>query len=58
MRATPAALAAHLPGDTSTELKTLRNWLQTALTSAPDETEHYLLAAKESYMRVMVAIYW
>jgi len=50
-----AALAVHLPGDASAELRTLRDWLQAAQTSAPDETEHYLLAAKESYMRVMVA---
>lgn len=50
-----AALAAHLPGDTSTEVRTLRDWLQAALTRAPDETENHLLAAKESYMRVMVA---
>ena len=37
------------------EVGVLRSWLQAALTRAPDETEHHLLAAKESYMRVMVA---
>ena len=33
----------------------LRNWLQTALLEAPQQTEHHLLAVKESYMRVLVA---
>jgi len=50
-----AALATDLPGTASTEVGALRDWLQTALTLAPEETEHHLLAVKESYMRVMVA---
>jgi len=50
-----AALAARLPGDASTEVTAMRDWLQAAQARAPDETEHHLLAAKESYMRVMVA---
>lgn len=33
----------------------LRNWLQSALLEAPQQTEHHLLAVKESYMRVLVA---
>jgi CDP-4-dehydro-6-deoxyglucose reductase len=50
-----ATLAVHLPTDASREIGTLRDWLQSALTHAPDETEHHLLAAKDSTMRVMVA---
>ena len=50
-----AALAAHLPGAASIEVGALRDWLRTTLTHTPDETEHYLLAVKESTMRVMVA---
>lgn len=49
------ALTAQLSGDASREVRALRDWLQTALMAVPDETEHRLLAAKESYMRVMVA---
>jgi len=50
-----ATLATHLPGDAGKEAGTLRDWLQDAQTRAPDETEHHLLAARESTMRVMVA---
>ncbi len=49
------ALAARLPADAGKEVGTLRDWLQAALTHTPDQTEHHLLAVKESYMRVMVA---
>jgi CDP-4-dehydro-6-deoxyglucose reductase, E3 len=50
-----AALAAHLSGDASMEVGTLRDWLHAALAHAPDEGEQHLLAVKESTMRVMVA---
>jgi len=50
-----AALTAQLPGEARTEIGALRDWLQAALTRAPDETENHQLAAKESTMRVMVA---
>jgi CDP-4-dehydro-6-deoxyglucose reductase len=50
-----AALTEHLPADARHDVGTLRDWLQSALARAPDETEHHLLAAKESYMRIMVA---
>ena len=50
-----AALATNLSGAASTEVGTLRDWLQTALANAPDETEQHLLAVKESTMRVMLA---
>jgi CDP-4-dehydro-6-deoxyglucose reductase, E3 len=50
-----AMLAAQLPAEAGLEVGALRDWLQAALTRAPDETEHHLFAAKESYMRVMVA---
>lgn len=50
-----AALTTQLPGESRTEIGALRDWLQAALTRAPDETENHQLAAKESTMRVMVA---
>jgi CDP-4-dehydro-6-deoxyglucose reductase len=50
-----AALIANLPGEASTEIGALREWLQTALTRVPDEAIQHQLAAKESTMRVMVA---
>lgn len=50
-----AILIANLSGEAGTEIGALREWLQTALTRAPDETVHHQLAAKESTMRVMVA---
>ncbi len=50
-----ATLSANLPGNASTKIGALRDWLQAALTRVPDETEHHQLAAKESTMRVMVA---
>ncbi|HJX18354.1 MAG TPA: 2Fe-2S iron-sulfur cluster-binding protein [Acidiferrobacterales bacterium] len=50
-----SALTAQLPGEARTEIGALRDWLQAALTRAPDETENHQLAAKESTMRVMVA---
>ena len=50
-----AVLAAHLPGEAAKEVGKLRDWLQAALTRAPDEVEYHLLAARESAMRVMVA---
>jgi CDP-4-dehydro-6-deoxyglucose reductase, E3 len=50
-----AALATQLPDDARREVGALRDWLQTALTRTSDESEHHLLAAKESTMRIMVA---
>ena len=50
-----AALAVQLSGDASMAVAALRDWQLAALTRAPDETEHHLLAVKESTMRVMVA---
>lgn len=50
-----AIMVAGLPGAAGTEVGALRDWLQTALTRAPDEIENHLLAAKESTMRVMLA---
>lgn len=48
-------LAEKLPGTASTEIGALRDWLQAALTRVPDETEHHLLAVKDSTMRIMIA---
>ncbi len=48
-------LAARLPGEAGREVGALRDWLQAVPIRVPDQTEHHLLAAKESYMRVMVA---
>jgi CDP-4-dehydro-6-deoxyglucose reductase len=50
-----AALGAILPGEAGIKIGALRDWLQAAQSSVPDETEHHQLAAKESTMRVMVA---
>ena len=50
-----AVLAEHLPADAGTEIGTLRDWLQGALLRAPEESGQKLFAAKESYMRVMIA---
>jgi CDP-4-dehydro-6-deoxyglucose reductase len=50
-----AALVARLPAGAGAEVGMLRDWLQTALSRVPDDTEHHLLAVKDSTMRVMVA---
>ena len=50
-----AALATQISGDASLAVAALRDWLQSALARAPDNTEHHLLAVKDSTMRVMVA---
>ena len=47
------ALAAGLAG--RADAGALRDWLRSALTQAPGIIEHHLLAAKESFMRAMVA---
>lgn len=49
-----SALAADAPSALNA-VNALRIWLQTALLTAPELSEHHLLAVKESYMRVLVA---